>query len=321
MSTFSIDYCLIWYNTIKRLGGDVNMNNSKNFNLFLMDGRVTGRIKCTLSNWTGLAYKIPRTYLDECKDRTDLKQSGVYFLFGKNEMEEDEVYIGQAGIRKNGEGVLFRVIEHLKDDFYFSDAIMLTTQNNSFGPTEISYLENKFTNLAKEIDRYKVRNGNDPNPGNVTEEKESELIDFIEYSKMVLGVLGYKLFVPILDNKVRIEDEENLQENEILYLSRTSRKSNRLIEGKCRRTGEGFVVLAGSQIEEIDSRAIPKSIKDLRKKCMINGEIIEGKITKDYLFNSPSYASAFLLGITTNGKTDWKNKEGLTLKELEEKEI
>jgi len=43
------------------------------------------------------------------------------------------------------------------------------------GATEISYLENKFTNLAIDTDRYKVRNGNDPNTGNVTEEKEAEL--------------------------------------------------------------------------------------------------------------------------------------------------
>lgn len=71
------------------------MKNSKNFNLFLMDGEVTGRIKCTLSNWTGIAYKIPRLYLDKCKDRQDLKQSGVYFLFSKNDSDEDEVYIGK----------------------------------------------------------------------------------------------------------------------------------------------------------------------------------------------------------------------------------
>ena len=43
------------------------MKNSKNFNLFLMDGEVTGRIKCTLSNWTGLAYKVPRSYLEGFK--------------------------------------------------------------------------------------------------------------------------------------------------------------------------------------------------------------------------------------------------------------
>ena len=42
--------------------------------------------------------------------------------------------------------------EHTRDNHadYFNDVIILTTQNNSFGPTEISYLENKFTQLAKD---------------------------------------------------------------------------------------------------------------------------------------------------------------------------
>ncbi|KXB43634.1 hypothetical protein HMPREF3188_01416 [Tissierellia bacterium KA00581] len=297
------------------------MKNSKNFNLFLMDGEVTGRIKCTLSNWTGIAYKIPRLYLDKCKDRQDLKQSGVYFLFSKNDSDEDEVYIGQAGIRKNGEGVLFRVNEHLKDSIYFSDVVMLTTQNNSFGPTEISYLENKFTNLAKETERYTVRNNNDPNPGNVTEEKESELEDFIEYSKMVLGVLGYKVFIPITKKETKVFDNKNNYDELILYLSRKIKRSNKLIKAKCKRTNEGFVVLKGSMIEQVDSNAIPKSIKELREKLRKNNEIVNGKIIKNYLFNSPSYASSFVLGMHTNGRTDWKTKDDITLKELEEKEI
>ncbi|WP_071027499.1 GIY-YIG nuclease family protein [Peptoniphilus raoultii] len=296
------------------------MNNAKNFNLFLMDGKVTGRIKCTLSNWTGLAYKIPSAYLDKCKDRSDLKQSGVYFLFSNNEMEKNEVYIGQAGIRKNGEGILFRVKEHLKDDFYFSDAVMLTTQNNSFGPTEISYLENKFTNMAIDTDRYTVRNGNDPNPGNVTEEKESELLDFVEYSKMVLGVLGYKLFVPLLDDEGKSDAKDKSEKDEIFYLSSKSRKSNNLIEGKCKRTSEGFVVLAGSQIEEIDSDSLPVSLKELRNIAKEKGDIINGILQKNYLFNSPSYASMFIMGMSRNGRTDWKNNIGLTFKELLEKE-
>lgn len=292
------------------------MNKSKNFNLFLMDGDVTGRIKCTLANWTGLAYKIPRAYLDKCNDRDDLKQSGVYFLFGKNDNGEDEVYIGQGGIRKNGEGVLFRVGEHLNDKTYFSDTVILTTQNNSFGPTEISYLENRFTNMAISTDRFNVRNGNDPNPGNVTEEKESELEEFIEYSKMVLGVLGYKVFVPLVKSTLAdvIEEKEEL----LLFLSRKSKKSNKIIEAKCRRTSEGFVVLKDSMIEEIDSERIPKTIKDIREKCRSANEIIGGRLTKNYLFNSPSYAAAFILGMHTNGRTDWKTEKGLTLKELEE---
>ncbi len=296
------------------------MKRSKNFNLFLMDGEVTGRIKCTMANWTGLAYKIPRSLLDSCKDRADLKQSGVYFLFDKNENGEDEVYIGQAGIRKNGEGILFRVGEHLKDAAYFTEAVMVTTQNNSFGPTEISYLENRFTNLAKEAGRFIVRNGNDPNPGNVTEEKESELEDFIAYSKMVLGVLGYKVFVPYI-RKVEKEIPEVKSDDLILHLSRTIKKSGRTIKGTCRRTNEGYVVLAGSMIEEVGYDSISDNLKALREKCHKNGEVVDGKITKDYLFNSPSTASSFLLGVSSNGRDEWKLEDGkTTLKQYEERQ-
>ena len=67
------------------------MPRGKSINLFLMDGDVNGRIKCTLANWTGLAFKIPRTSLDMCKDRDELKQTGVYFLFGKDDQTDKNV--------------------------------------------------------------------------------------------------------------------------------------------------------------------------------------------------------------------------------------
>ena len=89
------------------------MARGKSINMYLMDGDVNGRIKCTLANWTGLAFKIPRTSLDLCKDRDELKQTGVYFLFGKDDQtDKSVVYIGQAGIRKSGEGILNRLQEH-----------------------------------------------------------------------------------------------------------------------------------------------------------------------------------------------------------------
>ena len=288
-----------------------------------MDGEVTGRIKCTLSNWTGLAYKIPNSYLSKCKERQDLKQSGVYFLFGDDEGDKPTVYIGQAGIRKNGEGVLFRVAEHLKGSFDFNEVVILTTQNNSFGPTEISYLENKFTNMAHEIDRYTVKNGNDPNPGNVTEEKESELEDYVEYSKIVLGVLGYKIFVPLIkSNDSKNRDDDEYTEGELsLYLSRKVKRSNAIITATCKRTSEGFVLLSGSKIEETDADAIPPRIKVMRESCKKNGVIKDGVLTKNILFRSPSYASAFVLGMTNNGRINWKLKAGQTLKEFEEEQL
>ena len=42
-----------------------------------------------------------RSELDRCKEREDLKQSGVYFLFGTSDTTgKGVVYIGQAGARK-----------------------------------------------------------------------------------------------------------------------------------------------------------------------------------------------------------------------------
>lgn len=167
------------------------MARGKNIQLYLMDGDVNGRIKCTLANWTGLAFKIPRTSLDICKDRSELKQTGVYFLFGKDENDRNVVYIGQAGVRKNGEGILNRLFEHNRNPKkdYWTEAIALTTSNDSLGPTEISYLEHQFYQLALKAKRYDVKNDNDPTPGNISEEKQSELDEFIDYAEVIVGTL------------------------------------------------------------------------------------------------------------------------------------
>ena len=294
------------------------MKRSKNINMFLMDGEVTGKIKCTLSNWTGVIYKIPRIQLADLKSRDEMKQSGIYFLFGRDEdKQKDVTYIGQATNRKNGEGVLLRVQEHTRDIHadYFNDVIILTTQNNSFGPTEISYLENKFTQLAKDAGRFIVKNGNEPNSGNVTEEKQSELYEVVENTLMIVGTLGYRVFVPMTKKTSQNISEGNSTH---LYLKRKTKKSNRLIEAVCEQTSEGFVVLEGSQVEMIDSPTLPTSLKELRKELMEANVIKDGILQENQLFSSPSYAATFLLGMPTNGRTDWKNQDGKTLKELEE---
>ena len=291
----------------------------KNINLFLMDGEPTGRIKCTLANWTGVAYKIPRTELDKCKGRDDLSQSGVYFLFGISDQTGDnEVYVGQAGVRKNGEGILYRLQEHKRnpDKDYWTEAVVFTTSNNSFGPTEISYLENRFTNIANSANRYTVKNGNDPSPGNITEEKESELEEFIEYAKIVMGTLGHKVFEPLskpIETNIGTATP-GPSDGLLLHMRRQSRKSGLTVEADCRQTVDGFVVLKGSRIEPKDSTSIPAAVKEARQRAGVDDD---GVLLEDILFRSPSYAAAFVVGGHTNGLTDWRNDEGKTLKELE----
>lgn len=294
------------------------MARGKSINLFLIDGDPGGRIKCTLANWTGVAYKIPRTELERSKDREDLKQSGVYFLFGaSDETGKGIVYAGQAGARKNGEGLLNRLQEHKRnpEKDYWTEAIVLTTSNNSLGPTEISYLENRFCNLAIDANRYEVKNGNDPTQGNITEEKESEMEEFIDYAKLVIGALGHKVFVPLTPQK---EQKEEIKEtasfdSPLLHLERNIKNVGKVAATGI-QTSEGFVVLKGSVIASVDDYTIATSVKEKRKTAPIVDHILQ----EDMLFSSPTYAAMFVIGKSANGLTSWKTEDGRTLKSLED---
>lgn len=228
------------------------------------------------------------------------------------------VYIGQAGVRKNGEGILYRLQEHKRnpDKDYWTEAVVFTTSNNSFGPTEISYLENRFTNMAVAAKRYLVKNGNEPTPGNITEEKESELEEFIDYAKIVMGTLGHKVFESLAEVKkpTATNDTASTADEIVLHLKRKSRKSGQTIEADCKQTADGFVVLKGSHIEPNDSDSIPPGIKEARQKANVDEN---GILQEDTLFKSPSYAASFVIGGHANGLTEWKTADGITLKEVE----
>lgn len=288
--------------------------SSKSLNIFLIDGTSTGRIKCTMQNWTGVAYKIPRKELENCIDNggdivQHLKQSGIYFLLGANEGTGiPTIYVGQAVTRKNGEGILLRLLEHKKNDKekyhpYWNEAIAFTTTNNSFGPTEISYLENRFTNLAKEANRFEVNNGNDPNIGHVTEEKKCELEEFIDYAKIIMGVLGNRVFEPL------IVEKESKTPNIIFNYQSKSYNAHGIL------TNEGFVLLSGSDI----SYDINPSAKDttIEKNRKLHQTVISNhKTTKDILFTSPSAAASFVSGSPASGNALWKTDDGKSPKDF-----
>jgi len=286
----------------------------KSINLFLMDGTPNGRIKCTLANWTGVAYKIPRTELDACRERDDLKQSGVSFLFGTSDQTgENVVYVGQAGARKNGEGILNRLQEHKRnpEKDYWTEAVVFTTSNNSFGPTEISYLENRFCKIATEAGRYSVKNGNDPTSGNFTEEKESELEEFIDCAKIVMGALGHKIFDPlVVQPTVQVSVPDVITAEPLFYLNTS--KAN----AKGRRTSEGFVVLKGSVIAPSPTRSCPDTIQHYRDQyaARIDGNCM---LTEDTLFKSPSAAAGFVSFASANGLIMWMTEDRRTLKDYE----
>ncbi len=293
--------------------------HGKNINMFLMDGTANGRIKCTLSNWTGIAYRIPRVDLDLCKERNDLKQSGIYFLFGvSDETSEQVIYVGQAGARKNGEGILYRLQEHRKnpDKDYWSEAVVFTTSNNFFGPTEISYLENRFCAMANDAHRYIVKNGNEPTQGNVTEEKESELEEFIEYAKIIMGVLGHKVFEPL----VITESTQGNTTGSIGDKHTTFFIKKRGANARAVQTAEGFIVLSGSVLSKDAVPSCPDSAINAREKykSVIDENMV---LLKDIPFKTPSGASSFVLLRSSNGNVDWITEQGITFGKFESTKV
>ncbi|MGO2939107.1 MAG: GIY-YIG nuclease family protein [Pseudolactococcus laudensis] len=295
------------------------MARGKTIQLYLMDSVPKGRIKCTLANWTGIAYKIPRTELEKAKSIDYLKQSGVYFLFStSDETQENIVYIGQAGTRKNGEGILNRLQEHKRnpDKDYWTEAVAFTTTNNTFGPTEISYLENQFTKLAIDSKRYIVKNSNEPSLGHVTEEKESELEEYVDYAKIVIGALGYRIFEPIIESPEIITTVLAPTPEPLLSLILKQGKKEKIIaQGK--QTNEGFVIIKGSNIKSSTVKSVPtKALKD-RERANLDDNFV---LLEDMLFNSPSSAASFVTGYAINGKDAWKDEQGRSLNEIEKLE-
>ena len=282
------------------------MAKSTLINLFLIDGTANGRIKCTIKSRTGIIFKIPRKDLSKCKDRDELKRNGVYFLLGETN-GQPKIYIGQAGSRKNGKGILDRLSEHDRnsDKNFWTEAIIFTTSDNSFEQTEISWLENKFCDMAIKAARYSVDNGNDPSSGNITEEKKSELEDHIEFAQLVLNAIGYRIFEPIKNPS----PPETQADDEIFTLSRKIKALDKTINAKMKRTATGYKVLAGSEVSPLDAEKLSVPLKKLRH----SDKVANGILLEDIEFPSANMAGEFVVGNYVIAKQEWK-KNGVPLK-------
>src|SRR5262249_20267887 len=84
---------------------------------------------------------------------------------------------------------------------------------------------------------------------------------------------------------------------------------------------EGFVVLAESQAAKESVPSIPPYVTDQRNGLMSRGLLVPNGdalvLTQDYTFDSPSAAAGVLLGRSANGRTEWKDENGRTLKDIQ----
>lgn len=278
----------------------------KSIDLYLMDGTATGRWQATLSNWNCNAYKIPRADLKKCDDLPELHSPGVYFLFGRdNETNQPFVYVGE------GDDALKRILQpHTfeKDGSYWMEVVILITLDGSLDKAKIKYLENRFHHIVVETGRYIVKNGNTPPQSPVQKKIQDMLEEFILNTQLIMPALGHKVFEPQPS-----ENNDDSTENN-LFIFRDKGK-NIVATGKV--ADDGFWVLKGSQINPKIAPSLPAGVKKSRQ--LFATQIDQENILQvDVSFGSPSYAASFVIGRNSNGLTEWKNKEGVSLKEMNE---
>lgn len=268
--------------------------------LYLIDGDANGRIMCELSNWSGKAYKIPRNLIKKSEDRDDLNNTGVYILFGKDESENNMAYIGEA------ENIKQRLLQHLTQKEFWNEVIVFISKDNNLNKAHIKYIEGRLYEIASETDRYKLENSTKPTKSSISEPDQAEMEEFIDNLRLLVNTLGHKIFDSIA--------KDDFSDNETIF---EINKQNRIAKGK--PTSEGFVVLKDSEIAN-SLGAVNSTIIELRKKLVSEGIIAEENnqafVTKDYVFSSPSLAATIVLGISANGRKEWKHN-GRSLKDLE----
>lgn len=281
------------------------MAYGKTIELYLVNGTADSIVTAELSNWNGMAIKIPRIEVQSC-NRNEITQAGVYFLFCKEDDGSDSVYIGES------ENVKERLVQHIRDyqadkeKFYWTTAVIFTGRD--LNKTLIRYLEDKLVGIAMSCKRYKVLTKNTYINTVTKESDRATMGEFIDDIKIVINALGYKVLEPLIQSGTGGASEEN----PLLYISTGSAKAT----GKT--TTEGFVVLQGATInEKINVKSVNKGIVKLRDQAFEEGKVKDLTTTEDLLFSSSSAAADFILGYSVSGPKTWKDKNGTSLKEIE----
>jgi hypothetical protein len=133
--------------------------------------------------------------------------------------------------------------------------------------------------------------------------------EFIEYIKMLVNTLGHKVFEEKREFKAKKKHEA------------FTIKAARGADGQGEPTSDGFVVFKGSKAAATIVNSMSSNFIKFRQK-LIEEDILLDKgefyeFSDDYIFSSPSTAAVIVMGRNANGLTEWKQKDGKTLKEFE----
>ena len=235
--------------------------------------------------------------MSEAKKISAITRPGIYYLINENDENKiAQIYIGQT---RNG---IARLDDHNRSKDFWNKAIMFLADNKTFSLDMISGLEEYAILKAHESKRYKVENSVSPKY-EIDEYDLPSIEEVYDEIQFIMATLGYKM-----------DDAKQYNDNrEIFHTTRNGILAYGVY------MGDKFQVLEGSQINLAKSATLEKYNKQ-RAELLASGDIVMQngsnilKITLE--FNTPSGASDFILGGSTNGWVEWKNTNGKTLDEI-----
>lgn len=270
--------------------------------IFLPSGNPDGLRLVERSNWMGQGIVCPRSVYPESKKRDEFSYPGVYILEGSSlEGELPTIYIGE------GDPVRPRLDEHYGKKDFWNRIIFFVSKDQTLNKAHIQYLESRLIGLAAEAKRCRLDNSKGSNNPSLSEADKADAESFLLDILSILPLLGMHVFEkPIKQDSKR----------EVLTITAKN------IKASGQETPEGFVVFEGSQMVKEETKSIQPNISVFRKE-LISQSVVreEGEsyiFNQNYSFGSPSTAASVILGRSSNGRTDWKNKQGRSLKEIQE---
>jgi len=307
------------------------MAQGRSIRIYLADGSAAGIRHAEVVNWPGQAIVCPRARVGELKSWDQSQRPGVYILVGEDpESPRPLVYVGQS------ESVFDRLKQHLADESkeFWDQVVFFTSKDDNLTTSHVKYLESRFVTIAGDVNRVTLKNANTPTLSALPRADRDAMEEFLEPTRLLLPALGFQLLQPIA-KKVRQEDSTGFS-GPLAAVQLVFNRPSKGFAAKGVSTDEGFVVLANS----VGGRPIPSmrpGRKMLRERLIADGsvtefdELGEGEIepedkeskkirfNRDVLFTSPSAAASIVSGGPANGRKDWTNAKGKTLKYLENK--
>jgi len=284
--------------------------------IFLVDGTPQGLRLVERMSWTGSFLAFARADYPSARARAEVSRTGVYVLLGPDPEGRgtQRVYIGEA------DDIRVRLDAHQKEKDFWTHSYVLTTKDDSLNKAHVRYLEARLLGLAVTADNASIDNGTAPVPVGLSEPEIAEMETYLDNVLPLFALVGVNIFEPAGEPTVAVTTTETSSEPVTDERAARLYLKTQLTQAEGEDRSRGFLVFEGALGREEKKLMVP-GYEQLRDRLVQEGILVNHgnhvRLTKSHLFDSPSAAASVLSGGNKNGRIEWRDAAGRTLKQLQ----